>query len=323
MCANWNNPALADPYPNFQDSLKERDTDSATLFLVDPTNPPVGVIRYNRSLNLFQEWNGSTWVNKVIAAAGGGTGQATALNLGTMAPQNANNVNITGGNITSLSSLGSNGTITGGLDITAARNIGVSNDIYVTRNVSAAGLSATGDVTAGRLVTNGAGGHAYIRGILVTGNADLLLTNAAGKINNLTSTYFATLQGHEITNLNGSAIDRGSIWVGFIGSGATGAGTKVLLDNGVWTDKNLVGGGMVEVVHGDVSMGTGEATKTFFIGWAGAMPANKNKVSLQFNHTGDGLSFVIQGPNQVYLSRIPASQPALFYYTAFHHITQV
>ena len=112
--ANWNKPALPDQYPDFLDSLSARDLDSGTMFLVDPTNPPVGVIRFNRTTNLFQEWNGSTWVNKVISQAGGGTGAGNLPALGTMASQNANNVAITGGDIRGLSYLQSNGEIQSG-----------------------------------------------------------------------------------------------------------------------------------------------------------------------------------------------------------------
>lgn len=106
---NWSKPTLPDQYSDFLDALVARDVDSGTMFLVDPTNPPVGVIRFNRSLNLFQEWNGSSWVNKVLAQAGGGTGGGSFPTLGTMASQNANNVNITGGSINGMNLVRANG----------------------------------------------------------------------------------------------------------------------------------------------------------------------------------------------------------------------
>ena len=107
--ANWSKPALPDAYPDFLDSLDARDVDSGTMFLVDPTNPPTGIIRYNRSLNLFQEWSGTAWVNKVLAQAGGGTGAGSLPALGTMASQNANNVAITGGNMQGMTTVYANG----------------------------------------------------------------------------------------------------------------------------------------------------------------------------------------------------------------------
>lgn len=106
--ANWSNPLLTTQYDVFLAECKERDVDSGTMFLNSPTNPPVGSVRFNRSTKIFEEWNGSAWVALVIAIAGGGTGANTpggitsALGLGTMAYQNSNAVNITGGSILDL-----------------------------------------------------------------------------------------------------------------------------------------------------------------------------------------------------------------------------
>lgn len=303
--ADWNLPTLPDPYPDFQDRLKARDTDALTMGATAITNIPVNAIIYNRSTNTFQQWNGSSWVNLILAAAGGGTGSAAGFpTLGTMATQNANNVSISGGNVSGLSSLASNGTITAGGQITSPF------------------IVSSGAISAGaHIYTAGASGHIYCRGILITGNVDRQLTTADGRIGNMTSAYFATLQGHEITNLNGSAIDRGSIWVGFIGSGATGAGTKVLLDNGVWTDKNTIGGGVIEVVHNDVSFGSGETEKTVTIPWVGPQPASAKNVVLHILDNAISWQAKVLSGNQFRLSK-----PAAIFtinYTAMHYRTEV
>lgn len=109
--ANWNNPTAASNYLTFVTEVKDRDINAATLFsdsLSAATNIPTGAIRYNRSANKFQEWNGSSWVDELLSLAGGGTGAATAsdartnLGLGTMATQAASGVNITGGTISGV-----------------------------------------------------------------------------------------------------------------------------------------------------------------------------------------------------------------------------
>lgn len=108
--ADWNDPTITSIYTDVIDKFKARDIDAISLGAYSITNTPTGAMRYNRTDNKFQEWNGTAWVDKVISIAGGGTGAtslsgiATALNLGTMAIQNANSVAITGGSIISLSS---------------------------------------------------------------------------------------------------------------------------------------------------------------------------------------------------------------------------
>ena len=101
--ANWNNPLITTQYDVFVAEVKDRDVDTATLFLTSPTNPVIGMVRFNRASKIFEEWNGSAWVPLVLGITGGGTGAnsgagaGTALGLGSMAYQNSNAVNITGG----------------------------------------------------------------------------------------------------------------------------------------------------------------------------------------------------------------------------------
>lgn len=106
--ADWTKPTITDLYVDVLNYLAAKDSDSATLFVAASSNQPVGSIRYNRTTNVFQEWSGSAWVDKVVSIAGGGTGANTpsgiiaSLGLGTMSIQNANAVNIIGGTIIGL-----------------------------------------------------------------------------------------------------------------------------------------------------------------------------------------------------------------------------
>lgn len=106
--ANWSNPTITSQYDVFVQEAKDRDVDSATLFLAAPTNPVVGMVRFNRTTKVFEEWSGTAWVVLVMGITGGGTGAnsgagaGTALGLGSMAYQNSNAVSISAGSITGL-----------------------------------------------------------------------------------------------------------------------------------------------------------------------------------------------------------------------------
>jgi hypothetical protein len=102
---DFSTPVLGDPYADFLTAIKARDAEIATLFNGTNTNIPANSIKYNRAGDKFQEYLTGAWVDKVISIAGGGTGAITAplartaLGLGTLATQNNNAVNITGGSI--------------------------------------------------------------------------------------------------------------------------------------------------------------------------------------------------------------------------------
>ena len=240
--ADWNQPTLTSTYADFLTFLAARDTDTFTMGLSTVTNPPTGALRYDRAGNKFQEWNGSAWVDKILGIAGGGTGSATGISLGTMASQNANNVAITGGSITGLNSFGVNGTVTFSGAITASSTLGVA-----------------GRITAGEVVTSGliqSGGYLQsVDGRIFLGGGSLQLTQAGtGKIFGLTGTYFADLNGNQITNLNGSAIGTGTVPTARLGSGTPSADT-VLKGDGTWGVYGMVR--RIVTVNVSISVGSG------------------------------------------------------------------
>lgn len=143
MPSDYNQPQLGTAYVSFLSYMKDRDVDAITLCLADPSNKPTGAIRYLRSSDKFQEWDGAAWIDKVISLAGGGTGAITAaaartaLGLGTMAVQDNNSVNITGGTL-------------------------VGNGAGLT-SLNASNLSS-GTVATGRLGSGAASSASYLRG---------------------------------------------------------------------------------------------------------------------------------------------------------------
>lgn len=113
--ADWSQPTVNSNYATevLQD-ISARLDDAAQMFFSDPSNQPDHIIRYNRASNKFQEYFNAIWNDLILSIAGGGTGSSTAagartnLGLGTLATQNSNAVNITGGSV-AASSL--NGTV--------------------------------------------------------------------------------------------------------------------------------------------------------------------------------------------------------------------
>lgn len=177
--ADWALPdSPSTPYVDVLAYLKARDVDAFTLAFDTPTNIPTGAIRYVRASNKFQEYDGATWNDKVLALAGGGTGAATAsdartnLGLGTIATQAANSIAITGGTISGLGSLG-----------------------------------IAGDITVG--------------GRLIVGDDPVTLTDTDGKIPAISSSYFASLSGANITALAAANITAGGTLPALVGTALT------------------------------------------------------------------------------------------------------
>ena len=115
--ADWLKPTLTSLYTEVLSEIHNKSVDAGTMFLNTPTNPPAGSMKWDRVGLKLQEWNGSTFVDRVLSIAGGGTGAtslsgiSSALGLGTMSVQNANTVAITGGTATGLTTFTVSGDI--------------------------------------------------------------------------------------------------------------------------------------------------------------------------------------------------------------------
>lgn len=115
---DWAKPTAFSLYvPDFLNELNNKDFDAGSMCFTAPTNPPVGLMRYNRTTNIFEEWDGAVWNAKLIGVTGGGTGggdSATAranLGIGSLGTQGAGAVAITGGTISGITSLSLTGSI--------------------------------------------------------------------------------------------------------------------------------------------------------------------------------------------------------------------
>jgi len=116
--ADWAKPTATSIYdPDFLNEVKGIAFDAGSLFYTAPTNPIVGLLRYNRSTFIFEEWSGAAWVPKPLSVAGGGTGSSTAatartaLGIGSMGTQDSGAVSITGGTISGITALTLNGNL--------------------------------------------------------------------------------------------------------------------------------------------------------------------------------------------------------------------
>lgn len=216
--ADWDLPTLTSLYADFLTYLKARDYDSISLGHGTITNPQEGMIRYVRADDKFQEYLSAVWTDKVLSLAGGGTGGSTAsaartnLGLGTIATQAASGVAITGGSITGLSTLTTNGA-----------------------------------------VTIGAG--------IIAGSGAIGIVDSTGKIPAISSTYFASVSGANLTNLNGSNVSSGTVNFARLGSGGGGS-TKFLREDNTWQSAGMRTVQLVEAtlnltsLSGNITLGT-------------------------------------------------------------------
>ena len=353
--ADWNQPGLPDAYSNFLDALTARDIDAMTLGIGTITNPKAGMMRFERTRGVFQEYNATSgWLDKVLSVAGGGTGAnnsggaGSALGLGSMAYQNANAVNITGGQISSLSSIqvNGNGAINGQLDVAglvstaAAQIIGaggltVTNDVSFGRQLYGPTINLSGNLSAANITGSGTvSGNALTATNDVTGNRCIANTDVIANQNlGVSGVLYIGNPQRQFTYSDGRII------TSVIGFGWSGAGTKVLLDNDQWTDIKTIGGGVREIVHQNMSFGTDEYDKTVVIPWGGAQPPSAKCWHLQFDQpyqdqaSSNGgpvfYSVTYSGPNTANIHRtmgpgaVAPILAASVVYTAFHHRTEI
>jgi hypothetical protein len=193
---DWNLPALISNYADFLNYLASRDFDAISLGVNAITNPQAGMMRYIRASNRFQEFDGTAWQDKILSIAAGGTSANTAAGA--------------------RAALG-----IGGL---AAQD---PNNVLIT------GGSITGLATLGVNGSASIGGDLDVNGVIFVGTGNVQPFDSTGKIQALNPTYFASLNGSLLTNLNGAAISSGQIPVARMGTGTPNANT-VLLGDGTW-----------------------------------------------------------------------------------------
>jgi len=161
MPENWSLPTNTSNYATgVLQVINNKLVDAVSLFATDGSNIPNTAMKYDRVANKFQERLAGVWTDKVLALVGGGTGAATAvgartnLGLGSLAIQNDNAVNITGGAISGLTSLGINGTVTATLFSGSGASL---------TNLNADNL-ASGTVPTARLGSGTANNTVFLRG---------------------------------------------------------------------------------------------------------------------------------------------------------------
>lgn len=209
--ADWTLPTIRSKVAEVIDFLLARDRDVATLFLVDPTGHPIGTVKLNRSPVKFQEYNGTEFVDLVLSPAGGGTGANTiegaraAMGIGTMALQNNNAVNITGGAI----------------------NVGV---------LAAASGAAIENLDASKLTTGTIPNDRFPS--TLPGLNGQNLTNLNGS-----QIVSGTVVAARIGVLDASKVTTGVFATARLGTG-TADQNKVLLGNGTWGDYSMFTAGV-------------------------------------------------------------------------------
>jgi microcystin-dependent protein len=251
--ADFTLPILTSLYTDILNLLKARDVDAITLCVSAPTTPPTGAFKYVRADNKFQEWNGASWDDKVLAIAGGGTGGATAaaartaLGLGTIATQAANSVAITGGTISGVS-LDASGFTTGIVALArggtgASLSLGASGT-FLRSTGSAVEFSAVGTSLTALNATN-----------LTIGTVPL------ARLSGITVTEMASANVSQFTNDAGYvSAATASLPIGaMVGYGGTSAPTSWLLCDGAAVSRTTYAA-LFAIIGTNFGVGDGSTT---------------------------------------------------------------
>jgi len=82
MPVDHNLPTLTSSYADFLTIISDRIEDTAKAFDgTDYTNIPTGSMQWERTADLWREWNGSAWTTQVLSVAGGGTGTTSIAGI--------------------------------------------------------------------------------------------------------------------------------------------------------------------------------------------------------------------------------------------------
>lgn len=81
MAADYNKPISTDNYLEILTQLRDNIAAAQNMLddLTGVTNIPIGALRYDQTAKKFQVYDGTTFVDTVLSAAGGGTGAVTPL----------------------------------------------------------------------------------------------------------------------------------------------------------------------------------------------------------------------------------------------------
>lgn len=101
--ADWSKPTLTSTYTNFLSEVTGRDVDIALQFQSGTiTSPPTGAVKWDLTLNRWQKWSGTAWVELATTYALTGLSVTSLSNTGntTLGDSSADTVTINSNTIT-------------------------------------------------------------------------------------------------------------------------------------------------------------------------------------------------------------------------------
>ena len=193
--SNWNNPTGSSTFTDFLSWMRALAIDAATFFVSAPTNQPTGAMKYDRTNDKFQEWNGSAWVDKVIEVEGGGTGSATASGART---------NLGLGDLAVLDTVGD--TEITAVDISKVTGRGALASLNTVGNTEITAIALAKVTGAGTLAGLNSITDANISSAVGLAKGGTGATDASGARGNLGLGSMATQNSNNVTITGGSVI---------------------------------------------------------------------------------------------------------------------